>query len=81
MASDIRDKLHRGGLLWAELAREGGILLVIFGPIASFEIWHELRWKSLVALTILSVLMLVYGVEKDVRIRRQRRDWGLKENE
>ncbi len=76
MASDIRDKLHRG-LLWAELAREGGILLAIFGPIATFEIWHELRWKPIVALALLAVLMLLYGVERDVQIRQLRRKWGL----
>jgi hypothetical protein len=76
MPSDIRDKLHRA-LLWAELAREGGILLAIFGPIATLEIWHELRWKPIVALSILAVIMLLYGVERDVQIQRLRRKWRL----
>ena len=69
----VQDTLTRASL-YGELLREGAVLLAIFGPIATLEILRALPWK--LALTIWSVaaVMLVTGVELEVRVRRQERD-------
>ena len=74
MPSDIRDRFRRGSL-YAEVLREGGVLLAIFGPIANFEIWHRFMWKPILALWGLAGVMLFSGVELDVRIKRLERKY------
>jgi hypothetical protein len=73
MRGKIRDRLRRG-TLYAEVLREGGVLLAIFGPIANFEIWHRFAWKPILALWGLAAVMLLSGVELDVRIKRLERE-------
>ncbi len=69
MANEVRDTFARVSL-YAEVLREGAILLGIFGPIASLEIIKSLA----LAIWGMAVVMLVIGVESEVRIRRKERD-------
>jgi hypothetical protein len=73
MANEVRDTFARVSL-YAEVLREGAILLGIFGPIASLEIIKSLPWKLALAIWGMAVVMLVIGVESEVRIRRKERD-------
>ena len=73
MASEVRDTFARVSL-YAETLREGAILLGIFGPIASLEIIKSLPWKLALVIWGMAVVMLVIGVESEVRIRRKERE-------
>ena len=72
MAATLEDTLGRTSL-YAEVAREGAVLLAIFGPIATLEIIHELPWKLALAIWGVAVVMLVLGVELEIRVRRKQR--------
>ena len=73
MATTPRDILARTSL-YAEAAREGGVLLAIFGPIATLEIVHALPWKYALAIWVAAVVMLVVGVELEILVRRKQRE-------
>jgi hypothetical protein len=73
MATTPRDILARTSL-YAEAAREGGVLLAIFGPIATLEIAHSLPWKYALAIWGVAVVMLVVGVELEILVRRKQRE-------
>jgi hypothetical protein len=72
VAATLEDTLSRTSL-YAEVAREGAILLAIFGPIATLEIIHALPWKLALAIWGVAVVMLVLGVELEIRVRRKGR--------
>ncbi len=59
------------------MAREGAVLLAIFGPIATLEIIHALPWKLALAIWGVAVVMLVLGVELEIRVRRKQRQLSL----
>ena len=73
MATTLLDILARTSL-YAEAAREGGVLLAIFGPIATLEIVHSLPWKYALAIWGVAVIMLVVGVELEILVRRKQRE-------
>ena len=73
MATSPHDTLARTSL-YAEAAREGGVLLAIFGPIATLEIVHSLPWKYALAMWGVAVVMLVVGVELEILVRRRQRE-------
>ena len=73
MAKDIRDKLARSSL-YAEVLREGAVLLGIFGPIASLEVLKSFPWKLALVTWSLAVVMLIVGVEAEVRAKRKYRE-------
>ena len=60
--------------MYAEVLREGAVLLGIFGPIASLEILKSFPWKLALAVWTLAVVMLVVGVESEVRAKRKYRE-------
>jgi hypothetical protein len=72
VTATLEDTLGRTSL-YAEVAREGAILLAIFGPIATLEIIHALPWKYALAIWGLAIIMLVLGVELEVHVRRKQR--------
>lgn len=76
MAATLEDTLGRT-TLYAEVAREGAVLLAIFGPIATLEIIHALPWKLALAIWGVAVVMLVLGVELEIRVRRKQRQLSL----
>jgi hypothetical protein len=69
MLGDSRDFLIRAGL-YGETLREGGILLAIFGPIASLEIIRSLPMKLGLAIWSLAAVMLIVSVEFEVYVSR-----------
>jgi hypothetical protein len=73
MLGDSRDFLIRAGL-YGETLREGGILLAIFGPIASLEIIRSLPVKLGLAIWSLAAVMLIVGVEFEVYVSRTQRE-------
>jgi hypothetical protein len=58
--------------LYGESLREAGLLLAIFGPIASFEVIRALPVKLALALWSSAALMLILGVEAEVAANRHR---------
>jgi hypothetical protein len=59
--------------LYGESLREAGLLLAIFGPIASFEVIRALRLKLALAMWSVAAVMLILGVEAEVAATRRRR--------
>jgi hypothetical protein len=72
VAANLEDTLARTSL-YAEVAREGAVLLAIFGPIATLEIIHALPWKLTLAIWGVAAVMLVLGVELEIRVRKKER--------
>ena len=72
MASDLRDGIVRSTHFAAAL-REVGVLLVIFGPFSVTEIFHVVTIPVALAIWTASVVLLVLGVDWDVRIERRKR--------
>ena len=73
MAATLHDTLARTSL-YAEVSREGAVLLAIFGPIATLEIIHALPWKLALAIWGAAVVLLVVGVELEIRVRKKQRE-------
>jgi hypothetical protein len=73
MPHEIRDTLKRASL-YGEVLREGAILLAIFGPIASLEIIRSIPLKLALVIWGVSVVLLVTGVEFEVRVKRKERE-------
>jgi hypothetical protein len=71
MAIDIRDQLIRSGHLAAAL-REAGVLLAIFGPVSVSEIFKaiSLPWAGIIRFA--SALVLLTGIDWDVRLERKK---------
>jgi hypothetical protein len=74
VAANLQDTLSRTSL-YAEVSREGAVLLAIFGPIATLEITHALPWKVALAIWGTAVVLLISGVELEIRVRRKQREW------
>ena len=72
MPASVQDTLSRTSL-YAEASREGAVLLAIFGPIATLEIIHTLPWRLALAIWGVAVVLLILGVELEIRVRRESR--------
>ena len=68
---DLRDKLVRSSL-YGEALREGGVLLVVFGPIVCIET-RSLSLSLVLAIWAVASIMLWRGVELEVKIKKVER--------
>ncbi len=59
--------------LYGESLREAGLLLAIFGPIASFEVIRALPLKLALAMWSIAAVLLILGVEAEVAATRDRK--------
>jgi hypothetical protein len=59
--------------LYGETLREGAILLAIFGPIASLEIFKSLPTKLALVVWSIAAVLLYIGVEFEVHVSKKRR--------
>lgn len=68
---DLRDSLVRSSL-YGETLREGGVLLLIFGPIVCIET-KSLTVSLVLAIWAVASVMLWRGVELEVKVKRVER--------
>jgi len=68
---DLRDRLVRSSL-YGEALREGGVLLVVFGPIVCIET-KSLSVPLVIAIWAVASIMLWRGVELEVKVKRVER--------
>ncbi len=68
---DLRDRLVRSSL-YGEALREGGVLLVIFGPIVCIET-KSLSLSLVLAIWAVARVMLWRGVELEVKVKKVER--------
>ena len=69
---DIRDRLVRSSLR-AEALREAGVLLAVFGPVSTAEIFRSFSLRTTIVIWVFSAVLLLLGVEWDVSLQRERR--------
>ena len=65
---DFRDGLVRSSL-YGEALREGGVLLVVFGPIVCIET-KSLSIPLVIAIWAVASVMLWRGVELEVKVKK-----------
>jgi hypothetical protein len=70
-AKDLRDRLVRSSL-YGEALREGGVLLVIFGPIVCIET-KSLSVPLVLAIWAVASIILRRGVDLEVKVKKVER--------
>jgi len=70
---DLRDRLVRSSL-YGEALREGGVLLVVFGPIVCIET-KSLSVPLVPAIWAVASIMLWRGVELEVKVKKVERSF------
>ena len=70
--SDIRDQVIRFSH-YAEALREAGVLLVVFGPVSVAEIFRAVSLRAALVIWAASAVVLLIGVEWNVRLERKKR--------
>jgi hypothetical protein len=68
---DLHDRLDRSSL-YGEALREGGVLLVAFGPIVCIET-KSLSVPLVIAIWAVASIMLWRGVELEVKVKKVER--------
>ena len=68
---DLRDRLVRSSL-YGEAMREGGVLLVVFGPIVCIET-KSLSVTLVLAIWAVASIILWRGVELEVKVKKVER--------
>jgi len=72
MPGDVRDQVVRSSH-HAEALREAGVLLAVFGPVSVAEIFKAISVTTAVVIWAASALILLIGVEWDVKLERRKR--------
>ena len=72
LPSDIRDQVIRFSH-YAEALREAGVLLAVFGPVSVAEIFRVISLRAALVIWVASAVILLMGVEWNVRLERQKR--------
>jgi predicted membrane-bound spermidine synthase len=72
LPTDIRDQVIRFSH-YAEALREAGVLLAVFGPVSVAEIFRAISLPSTLVIWAASAIILLMGVEWNVRLERQKR--------
>jgi hypothetical protein len=70
---DLRDRLVRSSL-YGEALREGGVLLVVFGPIVCIET-KSLSVPLVLPICAVASIMLWRGVELEVKVKKVERSF------
>jgi len=72
-SKDLRDRLVRSSL-YGEALREGGVLLVVFGPIVCIET-KSLSVPLVLAIWAVASIILWRGVELEVKVKKVERSF------
>lgn len=72
MPGDVRDQVFRSSH-YAEALRETGVLLAVFGPVSVAEIFKTVSITTAVVIWAASALILLMGVEWNVKLERRKR--------
>jgi hypothetical protein len=72
LPTDIRDQVIRFSH-YAEALREAGVLLAVFGPVSVAEIFRAISLPSTLVIWAASAIILLMGVEWNVRLEREKR--------
>jgi len=72
LPSDIRDQVIRFSR-YAEALREVGVLLAVFGPVSVAEIFRVISLRAALVIWVTSAVILLMGVEWNVRLEREKR--------
>jgi hypothetical protein len=72
LRNDIRDQVIRFSH-YSEALREVGVLLPVFGPVSVAEIFRVISVRAALVIWLASAVILLIGVEWNVRLERKKR--------